>query len=309
MKTETSPRIGTTLSQSKKRARKETLAGYIFVGPMMLGLIVLTIIPSLITFVLSFTEWSFIADFNKMKFVGLQNYSRLLDDTLFLKSFRNNLFLLLVVPVQLIVSLVIAVIIDKYVYLKGMFKVVFFMPYISSIVAVAIVFQLLFHPSFGPINQTLRAMGVDNPPKWLADLHYALPSVMLILVWVGIGFSLVVYLAALQAIPKDLYESADIDGAKTTTKFWKITLPLVSPTTFFLLVTGLIASFKSFDIIKVLTSGGPSYSTSVVTYYLYTTAFENLKTGYASSIALFLFGCVMLITVIQLYGQKKWVNY
>jgi multiple sugar transport system permease protein len=183
------------------------------------------------------------------------------------------------------------------------------MPYISSVVAVAIVFQLLFHPSYGPINQTLKALGVANPPKWLADFHYALPSVMMIMVWIGIGFCLIVYLAALQAIPRDLYESADIDGAGSWTRFRKITMPLVSPTTFFLLVTGLISSFKSFDIIKVLTSGGPSYSTSVITYYLYTTAFENLKTGYASSMAWILFGCVLLITIVQLYGQKKWVNY
>jgi multiple sugar transport system permease protein len=183
------------------------------------------------------------------------------------------------------------------------------MPYISSIVAVSIVFQLLFQPSYGPINQFLKSIGVSNPPKWLADIHYALPSVMIIMTWVGIGFCLIVYMAALQSISKDLYESADIDGAGPWTRFRRITFPLVSPTTFFLLVTGLISSFKSFDIIKVLTEGGPSYSTSVVTYYLYTTAFENLKTGYASSMAWALFGCVLLITIFQLYGQKKWVNY
>jgi multiple sugar transport system permease protein len=291
------------------KEKEENLAGYIFITPMMIGLTVLTIIPTLITFILSFTEWSFIADMNKIKFIGFQNYEKLVDDQVFVVSFRNNLLLLLVVPVQIMISLVFAVILDKYVYFKGLFKIMFFMPYISSIVAVAIVFQLLFQPSYGPVNQSLKALGMANPPKWLADLHYALPSVMIILVWIGIGFCLIVYLAALQAIPKDLYESADIDGAGAGTKFWTITLPLVSPTTFFLLVTGLIASFKSFDIIKVLTSGGPSYSTSVVTYYLYTTAFENLKTGYASSMALFLFGCVLLITIIQLYGQKKWVNY
>ncbi|WP_240644549.1 carbohydrate ABC transporter permease [Paenibacillus paeoniae] len=291
------------------REREENLAGYVFIAPMMIGLIVLTIIPTIITLILSFTEWSFIAGINKIKFNGLENYVKLFKDQVFITSFRNNLILLLVVPLQLILSLVIAVIVDKYVYFKSLLKVMFFMPYISSIVAVAIVFQLLFHPSFGPINQTLKALGMANPPKWLADIHYALPSVMIIMIWVGIGFSMIIYLAALQAIPRDLYESAEIDGASTSKKFWKITFPLVSPTTFFLLVTGLISSFKAFDIIKVLTNGGPAYSTSVVTHYLYNTAFEGLKTGYASSIAMLLFGCVLLITVIQLYGQKKWVNY
>ncbi|GGG79145.1 carbohydrate ABC transporter permease [Paenibacillus radicis (ex Gao et al. 2016)] len=292
-----------------KRKQREEIAGYLLAGPMLLGLFIFTVIPTLISLVLSFTEWSFIADLQKMKFVGLNNFKQLFDDQVFLTSMRNNLILLLVVPVQLIVSLVLAVVIERYVYGKGLFKVMFFMPYISSMVAVAIVFQLLFHPSYGPVNETLRSLGIANPPKWLADLHYALPSVMIILIWVGIGFCMVVYMAALNAIPKDLYESADIDGAGVWTRFRRITLPLVTPTTFFLLVTGLISSFKSFDVIKVLTEGGPSYSTSVVTYYLYTTAFENLKTGYASSIAWMLFGCVLLITLIQLYGQKKWVHY
>lgn len=298
---------------SKRRTilkeKEENLAGYLFIAPMMIGLIVLTIIPTILTLILSFTDWSFISGLDKIKFNGFANYVKLFKDQVFVTSFRNNLFLLLVVPIQLIISMVIAVIVDKYVYLKSLLKVMFFMPYISSIVAVAIVFQLLFHPSFGPINQTLRALGMANPPKWLADIHYALPSVMIIMVWIGIGFSLIIYLAALQAIPKDLYEAADIDGAGSWKKFWKVTFPLVSPTTFFLLITGLISSFKAFDIVKVLTNGGPAYSTSVVTHYLYNTAFEGLKTGYASSIAMLLFGCVMLITVIQLYGQKKWVNY
>ncbi|ASS69412.1 sugar ABC transporter permease [Paenibacillus sp. RUD330] len=289
--------------------RRETLSGYIFIGPMFLGLLVLTILPTLLTFILGFSDWSFISGVDKLSFTGFKNFSRLFDDDVFLTSLKNNLYLLLVVPIQLIISLVLAVIIDRLVYLKGLFKIVFFMPYISSIVAVSICFQLLFQPSYGPINQFLRSLGVRNPPTWLADIHYALPSVMIIMVWVGIGFCLIVYMAALQSIPKDLYESADIDGAGAWTRFTRITFPMVSPTTFFLLVTGFISSFKAFDIIKVLTEGKPAYSTSVVTYYLYTTAFENLKTGYASSMALILFGFVLLITLFQLYGQKKWVNY
>ncbi|RKP53924.1 sugar ABC transporter permease [Cohnella endophytica] len=301
----------TTIKQVEpaRGARKENLAGYIFVGPLFIGLTVLTIIPTLLSLVLSFTDWSFIAGFDKIKFVGFKNYSMLFDDNVFRISMKNNLILLLVVPIQLVLSLIIAVVIDRFVFFKSFFKVIFFLPYISSIVAVAIVFQLLFHPSYGPINQFLLAIGVKNPPLWLADIHYALPSVMIILVWIGIGFCLIVYLAALQSIPRDLYESADIDGAGSWTRFMKITFPLVSPTTFFLLVTGLISTFKSFDIIKVLTEGKPAYSTSVITYYLYTTAFENLKTGYASAIAWFLFGCVLLITLVQLNVQKRWVNY
>lgn len=291
------------------RMGRENLTGYLFVSPMLIGLTVLTVIPTIMTLILSFTEWSFIAGIDQIKFIGFKNYSRLFEDNVFRISLRNNLIMLLVVPVQMLIALVLAVMIDRVVYWKDLFKVVFFMPYISSLVAVAIVFQLLFHPSYGPVNQFLTAVGVKKPPLWLADVHYALPSVMIIMVWVGIGFCLIVYMAALQSIPRDLYESADIDGAGTWTRFMRITLPLVSPTTFFLLVTGFISSFKSFDIIKVLTEGRPAYSTSVITYHLYTTAFENLKTGYASSISWFLLGCVLLITLVQLYGQKRWVNY
>ncbi|WEK55049.1 MAG: sugar ABC transporter permease [Candidatus Cohnella colombiensis] len=304
----------TEKSRPKSKVRlsmklRENLTGYGFIGPMFIGLLVLTIIPTILTFILSFTEWSFIAGIDKIKFVGFGNYAKLFDDRVFKISMENNIYMLLVVPIQLVIALVLAIVIDKLVFLKGFFKVIFFLPYISSIVAVAIVFQLLFQPSYGPINQFLHAIGIENPPTWLADIHYALPSVMIIMVWVGIGFCLIVYMAALQSIPKDLYESADIDGAGPWTRFMKITFPLVSPTTFFLLVTGFISTFKAFDIIKVLTEGRPAYSTSVITYYLYTTAFENMKTGYASSIAGILFGFVLLITLFQLYGQKKWVNY
>jgi multiple sugar transport system permease protein len=211
-----------------KLVKMENLAGYTFVLPMLLGLTIFTIIPAIFSLILSFTNWSFIAGIDKIKFNGILNYTQLFHDQLFLTSFKNNLVLLLVVPVQLILSLILAVIVDKFVYFKSFFKVVFFMPYVSSIVAVSIVFQLLFQPSYGPVNQILKSLGVAKPPLWLADIHYALPSVMIIMTWIGIGFCLIVYLAALQSIPRDLYESADIDGAGAWTRFSKITLPLVS---------------------------------------------------------------------------------
>jgi multiple sugar transport system permease protein len=205
--------------------------------------------------------------------------------------------------------LLLAVIINKHVYLKGFFKVLYFMPFISSVVAVAIVFQVLFHPTMGPINQFLMTLGIDNPPGWIADVNFALPSVMIILIWTGIGFNLIIYLAGLQNIPKELYEAAQMDGASVWYQFRKITVPLVSPTTFLLLVTGLISSFKVFDLIIVLTEGGPAHSTNTPVVYLYQQAFMELKTGYASSIALVLFIIILLITWIQFIGQKKWVNY
>jgi multiple sugar transport system permease protein len=209
----------------------------------------------------------------------------------------------------MIISMVLAVLIDRYVYMKGYFKVAYFMPYISNIVAVAVVWQVLFHPSYGPINQTLKALGMSDPPKWIADPHFALASIMMITVWISIGFNLIVYIAGLQSIPRDLYEAADIDGASGWTKFVRITVPLLSPTSFFLLVTGIISTFKVFDIIAVLTQGGPIGSTSMMVWYLYDQAFTNLKIGYASSVAVVLFVFVFLITLGQWAAQKKWVNY
>ncbi|WP_077620833.1 carbohydrate ABC transporter permease [Bacillus sinesaloumensis] len=288
---------------------KENLAGYAFVAPMFIGTSVLVLFPILSSFVLSFTDWNFVSGYQNARFIGFENFSKLFTNALFIKGLINNFILILAIPITLIVSLGLAVIINKYVYLKDLFKVIYFMPFISSIVAVAVVFQVLFHPTKGPINQLLISLGVDNPPAWIADVTYALPSVMLIMIWTGIGFNLIIYLAGLQNIPKELYEAAQIDGATAWSQFTKITIPLVSPTTFLLFVTGVISSFKVFDLIIVLTNGGPANSTITPVVYLYQQAFIELKTGYASAISLVMFIIILIITYIQFVGQKRWVNY
>jgi multiple sugar transport system permease protein len=309
--------IQTTKGKVHKRAKKgspfsgwrENLAGYAFIGPMFIGTSILVLFPILSSFVLSFTDWNFVSGYQNAKFVGFENFSKLLTNPLFQKGLLNNVILILAVPITLLLSLSLAVIINKYVYLKDLFKVIYFMPFISSVVAVAVVFQVLFHPTKGPINQLLLTLGVENPPGWIADVTFALPSVMLIMVWTGIGFNLIIYLAGLQNIPKELYEAAQIDGATAWSQFMKITIPLVSPTTFLLFVTGVISSFKVFDLIIVLTNGGPANSTITPVVYLYQQAFIELKTGYASAISLVMFVIILIITYIQFIGQKKWVNY
>lgn len=288
---------------------REDLIGYAFVGPMIIGLFSFTLFPILASFFLSFTDWNFVAGFSKVKFLGFDNFVKLIHDSIFLLSLKNNMILMIVVPLTLIISLVLAVVIDKSIYWKDIFKVVYFIPYISSVVAVAIVSQVLFHPTYGPINQILMDWGIMNPPKWLADPDYALYCVMGLMVWINIGYNMIIFMAGLQSIPKDLYEAADIDGASKWKQFYRITVPLLSPTTFFLLVTGIIGTFKIFDVIKVLTNGGPANSTSVVVYRLYETAFINLQSGYASAMAIVLLLLVLLITLIQWLGQRKWVNY
>jgi len=293
----------------RKKHRYDTLAGYLFIGPMLLTTTILTIIPIFLSFLISFTDWNFIAGLSQIKFIGLDNYEKLITDASFKRSMLNNIWLMIIVPISMSISLVLAVIINKATYFKTFFKVVYFMPFISSFVAIAVLWRVLFHPSSGPINGFLRSIGIDNPPMWLADPSFALISVMIIMVWTQLGFNLIIFMAGLQGIPGDLYEAASIDGASPLRQFFKITIPLVSPTTFFLLITGIIFSFKTFDLIMILTNGGPAGSTNVIVFYLYETAFINLNSGYASSIAMALLAFIFFITFIQWIGQKRWVNY
>ncbi|MFC5610824.1 carbohydrate ABC transporter permease [Metabacillus niabensis] len=289
--------------------KSENLVGFFFVSPMIIGVSVLVLLPIFATFILSFADWKFVASIDQLKWVGFANFKELLSDDVFRKSLINNAIFIFTVPICMAISLLLAVVIDKSVYMKSFFKVAFFMPYISSVVAIAVVWQVLFHPSAGPINQTLMSLGIDDPPKWIADPNFALLSVMLIQIWISVGFNLIIYIAGLQSIPKELYEAADIDGANAWVKFRHITFPMISPTSFFLLITGIISTFKVFDLIAVLTKGGPMHSTSMIVWHLYDTAFVNLDIGYASSMAVILFVIVFAITIIQWFGQKKWVNY
>ncbi|RKP58333.1 sugar ABC transporter permease [Cohnella endophytica] len=276
---------------------------------MVILTLVLTAIPIVLSGIVSFTDWNFIAGLNTIRFVGFDNYANLFRDDDFLHSMRNNFTLLAIVPVSMFISLVLAAIINKAAYFKSFFKVIYFMPFISSFVAVAILWRVLFHPSSGPINGFLMSIGIEHPPMWLADPSYSLISVMIIMLWANLGFDMIIYMAGLQNIPNDLYEAADIDGASSIRKFFSVTLPLLSPTTFFLLITGIVGSFRAFDLIMVLTGGGPAGSTDVMVFELYQNAFVNLKSGYASAIGIMLLFIILAITLIQWVGQKKWVNY
>lgn len=292
-----------------KNQLRDNVAGYLFVAPMLLGSAVLILFPIVASFILSLTDWNFVTGLAGANFVGLDNFAALFSDSVFLKGLTNNFILLLVVPIGLFLSLIFAVVINKGVYFKDTFKVIYFMPYISSTVAIALVFQVLFHPTQGPINQTLMALGIENVPGWIASTDWALVSVMLIIIWTQIGFQVILYIAALQNIPPQLYEAAEVDGASMWYKFKNITVPLVTPTTFLLLIQGIVSTFKVFDLIIVLTEGGPANSSTIPVLYMYQQAFEELKTGYASAISVILFLILVVITFLQWMGQKKWVNY
>lgn len=293
----------------RKQAFYDTLAGYSFILPMLLLTLTLVVIPIIISGAISFTNWNFIEGIGGLHFAGLDNYIRLFQDEAFLRSLRNNVVMIAVVPVSMFIAMILAVLIDKATYFKDFFKVIYFMPFISSFVAIALLWRVLFHPNNGPINGFLRAIGVDNPPLWLADPNYALLAVMIIMVWTTLGFNMVIYLAGLQNISQDIYEAAEVDGASPVRQFFSITLPMLSPTTFFLLITGIVGSFKVFELVMILTNGGPAGSTSVIVFYLYEAAFVNLESGYASAMGIVLLILILLLTLIQWIGQKKWVNY
>lgn len=281
--------------------------GMLFILPNMLGITLFFIIPALFSLGLVFTDWTFSnPDYH---FVGLDNIKRLLQDELFYTSLKNTGIFLLSVPVSIGLAFLIALVLNRSVYLKGLLRAMYFMPYITSGVAVAFIWMLLFQPANGPINEFLRTIGVANPPQWLASMDTSMYAIDIIWVWFLLGYNMIIYLAALQEISTDLLEAAKIDGAKLWQTIRYIVFPLVSPTTFLLLITGLIMTVKTFGIIEAITHGGPGSSTMIMSLYVYKTAFSYYDMGYAATISWALFAIILLITLFQWYGQKKWVHY
>lgn len=297
---------------NRPRKHNDNAVALLFLLPALAGFLIFIIFPVVASLLLSFTKWDFLSGFGNIKFVGLDNFKYLLggDDVWFNASFVNTLgFSIATVVIGMFLSLVIAVLLDKYVFAPGVFRVIVFIPYISSIVASVIVWQVVFQPSYGPVNEFLFSLGIQNPPKWFVDVHWALPMIIIFSIWQTLGYNVVVFLAGLKNISKELYEAADIDGASEIQKFFKITVSMISPTTFFLTTMGIISSFKVFDAIKVATGGGPGRATSVVAFYIYREAFEQYRMGTASAAAWIMFIFIFLVTLIQLRGQKKWVTY
>ncbi len=295
--------IGRKLCRSGKansKKRSEYLNALLFIMPQVIGMMIFTIIPVLFSLYLSFSDWDMLSGLNNINLVGIKNYVNIWKDAVFKESFWNTIvFSVATVVLELSLGIVCAVLIDKFVYGSSYFKVAFFIPYISSLVAVSVVFKALLQPTNGPVNQMLRAIGVENPPGWFGDSKWALASIILLTVWRDLGYYIIVYLAAIKGVSKELYESASIDGAGNITQFFKITLPMVRPTVFFLMVTGIIGSFKAFDQIAVTTQGGPGSSSSVLAYYVYNSAFNYYKMGYASSMAWVLFVLIFIVTALQ----------
>lgn len=287
----------------KKRLRKNLVA-YSFIAPNFIGFCIFTLIPIVFTLFLSFAKWDGV---NKITFVGLSNFSRMFRDKDFIKSFGNTiLYVCGTVPFTIIFSLLLAVLLNQRIKFRNFFRTVTFFPYVASLVAVAAVWNFLFSPSMGPINQILLKLGVNELPKWAAGNSTAMLTVIMFSIWKSMGYYMIIYLAGLQGINQELYEAASIDGASKRQKFWNITLPQLSSTTFFVTVMVIIASFKVFDQMYMITQGGPGTSTMVLVYKIYNEAFVGTpEYGYSSAISLVLVILVLGITVLQFRHTNK----
>lgn len=289
-----------------KAERREEWIAYMFLLPNMIGFIIFTLIPVVWGLLLSFTNYD---GFGDIKFTGLTNFKRLFSDGYFITSLKNNIFYTIFsVSFTLLFGLLLAVLLQK--KLKGsmVFKTIFFFPQLTSSVAFGIIFVCLFRGS-GPINGVLQAIGMTSPPKWLTSTQWSMITIIIVSVIKNMGYYMVLFLAGLQTIPTDLYEASALDGAGDWKQFKAVTLPLLSPTTFLCSIMCLINSFKVFDLVNIMTDGGPGRSSNVLVYRIYQEAFINYKFGYASAYAMVLFLIVFMITMIQFQGQKKWVNY
>ncbi|GGH39283.1 carbohydrate ABC transporter permease [Paenibacillus segetis] len=279
--------------------RKEALIGWLFLTPEIIGMLFLNVFALGFSLYLSLSKWDLLTGVKGIEFTGFDNYVKLFHDPTIIQAVKNNLiYMILTVPIPIAIALVLAVLIQNSVFFKDYFKVAFFIPYISSIIAVAAVWSALFHPSLGPINQFLMDIGISNPPKWLVDPKTSLLSIAIISSWASLGYTIIIYMAGLTNISNEMYEAADIDGAGPLKKFFSITIPMLRPTTFFLLITMLIGSFKVFDVIAYLTEGGPNNSSMVLVYRIYEEGFVYHNMGYASTISWLLFGIIGIITAL-----------
>ncbi|MDR1971045.1 MAG: sugar ABC transporter permease [Treponema sp.] len=300
--------------QGKKRhrispmQRREAAAGYLYLLPNFLGFLVFTALPVIVGFVISFSNYT---GFPGAAFVGFSNYARLFRDSQFVAALKNNLlYSAASVPLTILTALLLALILNRGVFMGSFFKTVYFFPNLTSMVAVSCVAMLLFEPNQGPLNHFLMVLGIpqDKLPQWFFSTKTALMTVVTVVVWKQAGFYMIMFLAGLKNIPQHLYEAAKIDGASPWDCFRHVTWPMLTPTTFMVTIFCIIGSFQVFDIINVTTKGGPGRATTVLVFRIYKEAFSNWKMGYASAIAYFLFMIILIVTLIQWRGQKRWVN-
>lgn len=278
--------------------------GYLFVLPSLVHLLIFLVVPLLFSLYLSFHDWNG-PSFQNAPFIGTENYQFMFGDERFWNALKNSAYYtLLAVPIGMVVSLGLAVLMNLKLHGSAFFRTLFFMPVVSSWVAVSVVWITLLDPNAGLLNYILSFVGIA-PINWLGDPNTAMLAIVVVATWKGAGFSMVIWLAGLQAVPRELREAAAIDGAGAWQSFRYITLPLLAPTTFFLLITGVIGSFQVFSPVYVMTKGGPLGSTDVVVFRIFQRAFQEFKMGYASAQAWVLFAIIFALTLLQLWYMRR----
>jgi multiple sugar transport system permease protein len=283
------------------------LEPYLYVLPTIVGLLLFSAGAVAVSFFMSFTQWDIVSS---PEWVWLDNYVNLWRSDLFWEVFGNTLyFIFLAVPLSVVSSLALALVANT--GLRGItfFRTAYFLPVVSSMIAVALVWSWIFNPEYGLLNYLLHLLFGIRGPAWLDSTSWALPAMVIVTVWKGLGYSMVIFLAGLQNIPQDLYSAATIDGAGVWKRFRHITLPMLSPTTFFVLVITLINSFQVFEQTYVLTKGGPANSTLTMSYYIYQNAFQFFQMGKAAALSYVLFALIFGVTLMQFKVQKRWVFY
>lgn len=284
----------------------EDLWGYLFIAPQVIGLFAFVVFPIGFSLYLCFTEWNFI---NPPKFVGLTNFQAVFSEDLFSRSLGNTFVLVAgIVPLTMGVSLFLALLTNRPIFALGAYKMAFFLPMVTASVAITLVWYWLYAPDFGLVNSALSIVGIQGP-GWLTSKAWAKPAIILMITWQGMGYYYLLFLAGLKHIPREYYEAAAIDGAGRLQQFRHITLPLLSPTTFFILTTMLIGAFNIFNEPYILTGGGPAYATYTIVLYVYDLAFSFFRMGEAAVASWALFVILIAVTLVQFRLSSRWVHY
>jgi len=293
------------LRKSGYLTRREAKFGYFFISPWLIGFACFAIGPIIASFYLSLTNYDL---FTPSKWIGLGNYKGLFEDPLFLTSIYNTVYyVIFAVPLGIVFSLSLALLLNQKLHGIATYRTIFYLPAVTSGVAVALLWMWLFNADFGLINFFLVKLGLSGV-AWLVDPEWAKPAFILMSLW-GAGGGMIIFLGSLQGVPVQLYEAAEIDGANWLHKFWHITFPMISPAIFFNLIMGIIGSFQIFTQAYIMTGGGPANATLFYVLYVFRNAFMLLKMGYASAMAWILFVLVLILTLIQFKLAGKWVYY
>lgn len=300
--------IGRLLGLSPAMTR-EALWGYLFAMPWLLGLLLFKLGPIVASLALSFTEYTLLS---APRFTGFENYVKAFsgaDDLLWSSIGRTLLYSAIIVPLGQMGSLLLAILLNQRLVGTSFYRTLFFMAHLVPSVAAAVLWAEMLNPRAGPVNSMLGSIGIQGP-GWLTSTTWALPTVIMIGLWTSLGGNrMIIFLAGLQGVPKELYEAADIDGAGEWHKFWAVTLPMISPTMLFNLILGVIGALQVFNIAFVATQGGPSYATWFFALHIYRQAFEYFRMGYGSALAWIFAVMLLVLTYIQMKGSGRWVYY